>query len=652
MAISFNLPKKQIPSEANLRRIIQILTGLMASQSTIESQCLLPYDETKTYAKGQICLYENQLYLCKTTTTGNFDQSKWILQENSFDELTLDQVKALISLTDQELKTMAQLISDSEVRLDKTYSSSKIYTDIQDAISSCKQYVLIELAKKSTGSFKKANDTTEVTDGNYLYLIMNSVTSKYDIYALVDSNVELLTSVDVNLDDYLTKTDAENTYLKKTDADGKYATITTVDGKVNKTDILTANSPSATDDQVYSAKAINTELDKKVNKTDVEEANIVNLMPFPYDSSIISVNSGITFKVDDEGAIHVSGTKTTDNLVQYYPIRDTIGTSGYLIDTFEVGKTYTLSGCPSGGSTKTYRLRILFNYDKSSEGLTPYQYIDMGAGVTFTIESEIKYIRIMIDYSGTTNTTYGDLIFKPQITEGAKVIDFKTSLNRNNLSQLNNTVTSTINGLNGRIPINSGEDMDNITTVGFYSVLSGSIALTVSNLPIKSACFVDVYGNNHTVGKGWLVQEIKASNSADAPIYRRSRIHEGDWGQWQRLCVTKVADKTFDVSSLTSLSSNYTFLAIKGVVKNGFCTCTIGIKVVNPVLTNEDVASGMPNAQVSYYVPPMLNWSDVSGLDTTSPLHITISTDGLIRCEGGVASKEYYATVTYPVAES
>ena len=288
MTISFNLPKKQIPSEANLRRIIQILTGLMASQSTIESQCLLPYDETKTYAKGQICLYENQLYLCKTTTTGNFDQSKWILQENSFDELTLDQVKALISLTDQELKTMAQLISDSEVRLDKTYSSSKIYTDIQDAISSCKQYVLIELAKKSTGSFKKANDTTEVTDGNYLYLIMNSVTSKYDIYALVDSNVELLTSVDVNLDDYLTKTDAENTYLKKTDADGKYATITTVDGKVDKTDISTTISSTPSDEKVVSEKAVKTELNKKVDNTIIlKTIDEVNSFDRAYQSFIV-----------------------------------------------------------------------------------------------------------------------------------------------------------------------------------------------------------------------------------------------------------------------------------------------------------------------------------------------------------------------------
>ena len=284
----FNLQKRQIPSEQNLRRIIQILTGLMASQSTIESQCLLPYDETKTYAKGQICLYENQLYLCKTTTTGNFDQSKWILQDDSFDELTLDQVKALISLTDQELKTMTQLISDSEVRLDKTYSSSKIYTDIQDAISSCKQYVLIELAKKSTGSFKKANDTTEVTDGNYLYLIMNSVTSKYDIYALVDSNVELLTSVDVNLDDYLTKTDAENTYLKKTDADGKYATITTVDGKVDKTDISTTISSTPSDEKVVSEKAVKTELNKKVDNTIIlKTVDEVNSFDRAYQSFIV-----------------------------------------------------------------------------------------------------------------------------------------------------------------------------------------------------------------------------------------------------------------------------------------------------------------------------------------------------------------------------
>lgn len=286
---NFNLGKRKNFVEDNMRYIIQILTGLMASQSTIESQCLLPYDETKTYAKGQICLYNNYLYLCKTTCTGPFDESKWSKQTDSFDELSRSNIEALIGLTPEEIQKMSDLISDSEVRLDKTYSSSKIYTDIQDAISSCKQYVLIELAKKSTGSFKKANDTTEVTDGNYLYLIMNSVTSKYDIYALVDSNVELLTSVDVNLDDYLTKTDAENTYLKKTDADGKYATITTVDGKVNKADISTTISSTPSDEKVVSEKAVKTELDKKVDNTIIlKTADEVNSFDRAYQSFIVN----------------------------------------------------------------------------------------------------------------------------------------------------------------------------------------------------------------------------------------------------------------------------------------------------------------------------------------------------------------------------
>ena len=370
MTISFNLPKRQIPSEANLRRIIQILTGLMASQSTIESQCLLPYDETKTYAKGQICLYENQLYLCKTTTTGNFDQSKWILQENSFDELTLDQVKALISLTDQELKTMTQLISDSEVRLDKTYSSSKIYTDIQDAISSCKQYVLIELAKKSTGSFKKANDTTEVTDGNYLYLIMNSVTSKYDIYALVDSNVELLTSVDVNLDDYLTKTDAENTYLKKTDADGKYATITTVDGKVDKTDIVD-NLTSTNTDKPLSAnqgKVLKDEVDLKANDSDVvKKTDIVTTIDSASTDDKTPSAKAVYDNIKNKNTIQPSGTLANYSSVFDWAVNNVGASCGYegnMFDDCPLNNTWGTLICI--GTKVESGLKVLFctNFNK------------------------------------------------------------------------------------------------------------------------------------------------------------------------------------------------------------------------------------------------------------------------------------------------
>ena len=35
------------------------------------------YDPTAAYVKGDLCIYENVLYICTATTTGTFDPSKW-----------------------------------------------------------------------------------------------------------------------------------------------------------------------------------------------------------------------------------------------------------------------------------------------------------------------------------------------------------------------------------------------------------------------------------------------------------------------------------------------------------------------------------------------------------------------------------------------
>ncbi len=237
--MQLNLGTKKNFSEANMRRIISILTGLMSSVSSLEDQCIKEYDDTVTYQKGQIVIgSDGYFYEAKTVATGTWDVSKWTkIGTDDITELDLDTIKGFLGLTQDQLDTLAKIIKDDSIELSKTWSSSKIYTDIQDTLKEAKQYCITELAKKSTGSFKKANDTTEVTDGNYLYLILNPSTSKYDIYALVDSNVELLTSVDVNLDDYYTKTEVDNDFLKKTDATSTYATIATVDNdraNVNK----------------------------------------------------------------------------------------------------------------------------------------------------------------------------------------------------------------------------------------------------------------------------------------------------------------------------------------------------------------------------------------------------------------------------------
>ena len=255
---TFKREIKKLPSEQNLRLLSSLVISLANKTSSVEDKCISPWKAGETYQKDvSFVVYNRYIYSCMVTNNDDtFTESHWTKLADSFDELSVDDVKAFLNLTPEQLQTLSSIILDTEVRLDKTYSSSKIYTDIQDALKESKEYCLKQLASKSTGSFKKVNDTTEVTDGNYLYLILNPSTSKYDIYALVDSNVELLTSVDVNLDDYYTKTEVDNDFLKKTDATSTYATITTVDGKVDKTSIATAISSTPSVDKVASEKAV------------------------------------------------------------------------------------------------------------------------------------------------------------------------------------------------------------------------------------------------------------------------------------------------------------------------------------------------------------------------------------------------------------
>ena len=77
---------------------------------------------------------------------GNSQSLKDVL-ENSIDKLTKEGVEGLLGLTKEEIEAMADLILDTEVRIDKTYSSSKIYSAIQDAIDSSKNFTLNEIGK-------------------------------------------------------------------------------------------------------------------------------------------------------------------------------------------------------------------------------------------------------------------------------------------------------------------------------------------------------------------------------------------------------------------------------------------------------------------------------------------------------------------------
>ena len=514
--MQINLQKRKNFSEDNMRRIINLIIGISSQTSQLQDQCLTDYDETRVYSAGNITIYDGYIWEAKTVATGTWDSSKWTkIGTDDITEIDLDTVKSWLNLSSEELDNLQKLLKDDQITTTSTFSSSKIYSDLQAAIDTAKEYTNNQLGKAVKPAYKVVSSTSEVTETGYFYLISNG--TNYDMYVLSsDGSVVSLGTSEVDLSNYYTKTEVDSDFLKKTDATSTYATITTVDGKVDKANIIIAKDNSATDDQVYSASVVNTELDLKANKDEVvKKTNITT---------------------------DIGGTSTDDKV-------------------------------PSA--------KAIFNS---------------------CIQGKI------IDQS--VIDTYGTEILKYPL--------------------------------------------------GRWLIVPDNVAEKFKDLPVKQSGHIDITSIAYNDNNPWtapFTYRVCSYVPYSGGNYVRKMESGGTAGVvsdtgWQRVCTTRVEDKTFNATSITSLNSKYTFIRVDGVVKNGFCMCTLGIRVVEPAPTFESITSNMPKPQKVYYSPPILNWSDADGLDTTSPLHITVAPDGYLRCEHGIAGKDYYVTVAYPVAES
>ena len=304
---TLNLNEKKIPSAENLRLIAQLCISLANKQSSLEDRCIAPWKSGEVYQKDiSYVSHGGYIYLCSVSNNDtDFTESHWTKLSDTISELTKADIETLVNLSPEEISKLSDLIS-TEIRLDKTFSSSDTYTRIQAAIDTAKEYTNNQLGKAVKPAYKVVASTSEVTETGYFYLISNG--TNYDMYVLSsDGAVVSLGTSDVDLSNYYTKTEVDNDFLKKTDATSTYATITTVDGKFDKTNILTALDNSATDDQVYSAKAINAELDGVVKKTDISTTinststdDTVPTNKAVYDSLINKVNNTIVLTTADE----------------------------------------------------------------------------------------------------------------------------------------------------------------------------------------------------------------------------------------------------------------------------------------------------------------------------------------------------------------
>lgn len=127
--------------------------------------------------------------------------------------------------------------------------------------------------------------------------------------------------------------------------------------------------------------------------SEIENVKGKNLLP---NNAVSQTTNGVTFTVNDDKTILVNGnndgTANSSFIIKYYSLK---------------AGTYILNGCPSGGSSTTYRIAIQKTSDWSVLGL------DTGSGSKqFTID---KATNVQVSIVIQKGQTISNLLFKPMI---------------------------------------------------------------------------------------------------------------------------------------------------------------------------------------------------------------------------------------------
>ena len=136
-----------------------------------------------------------------------------------------------------------------------------------------------------------------------------------------------------------------------------------------------------------------------------------NLIPYPYYETTITKN-GITFTDNGDGTITANGTATA---TVYFYLENSDWNDEFPLSA----GTYTLSGCPSGGTSTTYRISIGGRTSETGSRIVYGQ--DNGKGLTVTL-NEGRYNPIITISSGVR---VSNLVFKPQLEFGSTATPYE-----------------------------------------------------------------------------------------------------------------------------------------------------------------------------------------------------------------------------------
>ena len=205
-----------------------------------------------------------------------------------------------------------------------------------------------------------------------------------------------------------------------------------------------------------------------------------NLIPFPYEFGMSYTWRGVTYTVSNKGIISTANTATNDG---YFVL------ATYVVP---VAGTYKITGCPSGGSTSTYRLTV--QVIRSGGGSNYYN--DVGAGYTFTL-NEGDYLNVTLNVGNGTDMD--GLVFYPMLYD-ARILDptfvppAKTNLQlTNDKAERNDLSTIHVTGSTNT----TGAQID----AGTFFYLNGTFCKALTDIAVNATFTENTNYKQDTVGE-------------------------------------------------------------------------------------------------------------------------------------------------------
>lgn len=254
-----------------------------------------------------------------------------------------------------------------------------------------------------------------------------------------------------------------------------------------------------------------------------------NLIPFPYKDTA-GTSNGVTYIYGSNHEI-IANNKATS--ISWRTLMEDFS-------SLELNKRYILSGCPSGGSSSTYSVRVTYN-----DGTEKY-YEDYGNGLEFTNTGNLVRIQVIVANGYTAN----NLTFYPMLRLASDPDDTYQPYAMTN-GELTDAVNSTIlSGILPQLHLNKlyGYDASsaiNIDTIhkplGYMirvittgSGLSGTVPSEIGNALLIIG-FSSMVNNGVEFGA-----QIALGFGADKIAFRRAGYNAsgGSWGAWKYITIS------------------------------------------------------------------------------------------------------------------